>query len=92
MGPRIDGVGVLLLMAAWAALDIGTWRRRRGLSLRRDLSVLTSTAGIAAISVVIWSVLGDRGSWWIVGAVVLSAIQLTAAVAATFAERSSSGR
>jgi hypothetical protein len=51
-----------------------------------------STAGIVAIALVIWSVLGDHGSWWIVGSVVLSAIQLRAAVAATFAERSSSGR
>jgi hypothetical protein len=58
-GPSlIDGVGVMFLVAGWAALDIGTWRRRRGLSLRRDLFVLMSTAGIAAISVVIWSVFG----------------------------------
>jgi hypothetical protein len=92
-GPSlIDGLGVLLLVAGWAALDIGTWRRRRGLSLRRDVLVLISTAGIAAIALVIWSVLGDHGSWWIVGAVVLAAIQLAVAVAATFAERSSAGR
>lgn len=92
-GPSlIDGVGVLLLLAGWAALDIATWRRRRGLSLRRDVLVLMSTAGIAAIALVIWSALGDHGSWWIVGAVVLSSIQLAAAVAATFAERSTSGR
>jgi hypothetical protein len=92
-GPSlIDGVGVMFLVAGWAALDIGTWRRRHGLSLRRDVLVVMSIAGIVAIALVIWSVLGDHGSWWIVGSVVLSAIQLRAAVAATFAERSSSGR
>lgn len=92
-GPSlIDGVGVMFLVAGWAALDIGTWRRRRGLSLRPDVLVVMSTAGIAAIALVIWSVLGDHGSWWIIGSVVLSAIQLTMAVAATFAERSSPGR
>lgn len=92
-GPSlIDSMGVLVLLAGWAVLDIATWRRRRGLLVRREVLVLTATAGIASIALVIWSVLGDHGAWWIVGAVVLAAIQLTAATRATFAERPSARR
>jgi hypothetical protein len=88
-GPSlIDSVGVLLLLAGWAVLDIAAWRRRRGLSLRREVLLLMATAGIAAVALVLWSVLGDRGAWWIVGAVLLAAIQLTAATRATFVQRS----
>jgi hypothetical protein len=88
-GPSlIDGMGVLVLLAGWAVLDIATWRRRRGLSIRREVLMLMATAGIAAIALVLWSVLGDHGAWWIVGAVLLAAIQLTAATRATFVERS----
>jgi hypothetical protein len=87
-GPSlIDGMGVLFLLAGWAVLDIATWRRRRGLSPRRDVLMLIAAAGIAAVALVLWSVLGDHGAWWIVGAVVLAAIQLTAATRATFVER-----
>jgi hypothetical protein len=42
--------------------------------------VLTFTiAALGAAGFIAWSVLGDHGAWWIVGAGVLAAIQLTAA-------------
>jgi hypothetical protein len=88
-GPSLsDGMGVLLLLAGWAVLDIATWRRRRGLSPRREVLLLVASTGIAAVALVLWSVLGDHGAWWIAGAVILAAIQLTAAMRATFVERS----
>jgi hypothetical protein len=88
-GPSlVDSMGVLLLLAGWAVLDIATWRRRRDLSLRRKVLLPIATAGAAAVALVLWSVLGDHGAWWIVGAALLAAIQLTAATRATFAERS----
>jgi hypothetical protein len=75
----IDSMGVLVLLAAWAVLDLATLRRRGRLLFRRELVMFTATAGIAALALVLWSVLGDQGAWWIVGAVVLAAIQLAAA-------------
>jgi hypothetical protein len=77
-------------VAGWAALDIATWRRRRALSLRRTAIIVTATAGVIAVGLVLWSVLGDYGVWWIVGAMVLAAIQVTAAAKATLAERAAS--
>jgi hypothetical protein len=88
-GPSlVDSMGVLFLVAGWAVLDIATWRRRRLRSLRREALLLMATVGTAAVALVLWSVLGDHGAWWIVGAVLLAAIQLTAATRATFVERS----
>lgn len=88
-GPSlIDSVGVLLLLAGWAVLDAATWRRRRGLAPRREVLLLMATAAIAAVALVLWSVLGDHGAWWIAGAVLLAAIQLTAATRATLLEHS----
>lgn len=92
-GPSpIDGMGVLVLLAGWAVLDTATWRRRRHLSLRREALVLVATAGIAAVALVPWSVLGDHGAWWVAGAVLLAAIQLAAAARATVVERSTARR
>jgi hypothetical protein len=39
----------------------------------------TAIAALGAAGVIALSVLGDHGAWWIVGAGVLVAIQLTAA-------------
>jgi hypothetical protein len=88
-GPSlIDSVGALALLAGWTVLDVATWRRRRSLLLRREVLMVMAAPGIAAVALVLWSVLGDHGAWWIVGAVALAAIQLTAATRATFVERS----
>lgn len=92
-GPSlVDAIGVLLLLVGWAVLDVATWRRRRGLSLRIGGGVLITLTGLAAIVLVLWSVLGDHGAWWIVGATLLAAIQLAAAVRATLVERPSAHR
>lgn len=83
-GPSlVDGIGVLLLVAGWTVLDVATWRRRRMLSLRREALGMVAVAGIAAVGLVLWSVLGDHGAWWIAGGFVLAAIQLTAAARVT---------
>jgi hypothetical protein len=88
-GPSlVDSVGALALLAGWTVLDVATWRRRRSLLLRREVLMVMAAAGIAAVALVLWSVLGDHGAWWIVGAVVLAAIQMTAATRATLVERS----
>jgi hypothetical protein len=88
-GPALlDGIGVLALLGGWAVLDVASWRRRRGWWPPRAVLMVIAAAGIAAVSLVLWSVLGDHGAWWMVGAAVLAALQLTAAMRATFLERS----
>jgi hypothetical protein len=47
-----------------------------------------SGSSARAAGLVLWSVLGDHGLWWIVGAGVLAALQLIAAANVTAAERS----
>jgi hypothetical protein len=92
-GPSlIDGIGVLLLVAGWVVLDIATWRRLHRRSLRREILVLLAGAGIAGAGLVLWSVLGDHGAWWIVGAVLLAVIQLSVATRSTLVDRSSGRR
>jgi hypothetical protein len=41
--------------------------------------MFTAIAALGAAGLIAWSVLGDHGAWWIVGAGVLAAIQLAAA-------------
>jgi hypothetical protein len=87
-GPSIlDTVGIALLVLGWAVLDLATWRRRRVLSAGRPVRSVVAAVAVAAAAVVAWSVLGDHGSWWIVGAFVLAAIQVAAALMVTTAER-----
>src|SRR5262245_25394302 len=75
--------GLQLLVAGWASLDVATWRRRSALALGREVLVLAVLAGFAAAVLVAWSVLGDRGPWWIAGASLLAALQLLAAAKVT---------
>jgi hypothetical protein len=79
-GPSLtDAIGVLLLVAGWATLDIATWRGRRRLGPRRGIPVFTAITTLGAAGLIVWSVPGDHGVWWIVGACVLAAIQLISA-------------
>ncbi len=88
-GPSlVDGVGILLLVTGWVVLDAATWRRRGTLSFPSGIVALMAIAAIGAAALVVWSISGDHGSWWIVGAVVLAAIQIAAAVRATIVEHS----
>jgi hypothetical protein len=83
-GPSlVDSLGILALVAGWIVLDLATWRRRRLIRLRTAGLALAGGVGAAAGGLVVWSVLGDHGSWWIVGALVLSVIQLAAALRAS---------
>ena len=89
MGLRSStGVGVLLLIAGWVVLDIATWRRRYEVSYPRGTVILAMIAGIASSAVLLWSVVGDHGAWWVLGAAVLAAIQLSAAAWTTAVDRS----
>jgi hypothetical protein len=83
-GPSlVDTLGIVALVAGWIVLDLATWRRRRLIRLRTAGLAFVAGGVVAAGGLVVWSVLGDQGSWWIVGAVVLSVIQLAAALRAS---------
>lgn len=83
-GPSlVDSLGIVALVAAWVVLDLATWRRRRLIRLRTAGLALVAGVGAAAGGLVVWSVMGDHGSWWIVGGLVLSVIQLAAALRAS---------
>ena len=79
-----DAIGVLLLVAGWAQLDIAAFRRRPAHSLPRGALVAAIVVGALALALIAWSVLGDHGAWWIIGALLLAAIQLVAAANATW--------
>ena len=88
-GPSlIDLVGIVLLVAGWVVLDLATWRRRSNLAMPRAIVVTYALVGSGSVALVASSVLGDQGSWWVVGAALLATIQIAAAVRATIAERS----
>lgn len=79
-GPSLtDGIGVLLLVIGWATLDMATWRRRRRLAPKRGVLAFAAIAAFGAAGLIVWSVLGDHGAWWIAGACVLASIQLISA-------------
>lgn len=90
-GPSLlDTIGIGLLVAGWAVLDVATWRRRRRLPLSPRALTTIAVVAAGAAGLVLWSVLGDRGLWWIVGSVVLAVLQLAAAARVTSGERSRS--
>jgi hypothetical protein len=87
-GPApFDLAGAVLLTAGWVILDLWTWRRRsslRSLNGGRSMGILLLLAAAGAV-LIVWSVSQDEGTWWLLGAGVLAAVQVAAAVAAAFA-------
>lgn len=80
-GPAaLDAVGAGVLVLAWSLLWVGVWRRRDRLPRRG-----TWWAGAGAVLacggvVLVWSVLGDHGAWWVLGAGAVAGVQLLAAL------------
>lgn len=91
-GPApFDLAGAVLLTAGWVILDLWTWRHRSALRSPnggRSLWVLSFLAAAGAV-LIAWSVSQDEGTWWLLGAGVVAAVQVAAAVAAA---RPASGR
>jgi hypothetical protein len=83
-GPSlVDAIGSVILVAAWVVLLAGIWKGRHRLPRNRLLwgSVLLVAAMAGAL--LVWSITGDRGRWWMFGGSVLLSLQLGAAVFAT---------
>lgn len=73
------GVLVLLvLLGGWAWFLSAMWALRRCVPRPWALGV----AAVAGLLLVAWSVLGDHGSWWILGAIAATAAQILAALGA----------
>jgi hypothetical protein len=79
-GPSaVDLVGVVLLVAAWMVPATVVWRRRsRLLALpvgARAAGVAVAAAGAA---ILVTSIAGDAGAWWMLGAALLALAQVAA--------------
>lgn len=73
-----DLTGVLILLGGWAWFLSALWDSRRAI----PHPVVLGVAALAGVLLVAWSVLGDHGSWWVLGAVVATLAQVLAALGA----------
>ena len=84
-GPAaVDLAGSLLLLAGWLVLDAWIWHGRHGLErlgIRRLLRLFVAPA-MAGAALTVWSISTDSGWWWLLGAVLMGAVQLAAALVA----------
>jgi hypothetical protein len=92
-GPSaLDAVGILILLAGWAAFLAPLVAARHTIHHASTLALVA----LAGAVLVIWSVTTDAGAWWVLGVVTLVAVQLMAAFlaikgGAVRARRSSAG-
>ena len=79
-GPSVqDAVGIVLVLIGWLAFLVPLFRERTSISRPRLLSLMVVVGAV----VVVWSIATDSGSWWILGVVLLVAVQVAAAVSVT---------
>lgn len=79
-GPSaVDLLGVLLLLAGWLWFLRELWLHRRSV---RHAGVCAAVA-LGGLALVAWSVTGDHGSWWALGAGATVAAQVVAALSTT---------
>jgi hypothetical protein len=82
-GPSVlDAIGSLLVIAGWASLEVAIWRGRERLrDLPRRTRVLGMALIVAGLAILIPTIVLSLGAWWVVGVLLLVAVQLAAAVA-----------
>lgn len=79
-GPSaVDTVGIIFVLAAWLVLPAVIWRGRARLPRGPVWRTLAWSSFVVGLAITVWSVLGDHGSWWILGAALLATLQVTAA-------------
>lgn len=73
----------MLLLAGWLILDLRTWRYRRTIA-RKGKGVLVALVvpALVGAGLIGWSVSQDRGMWWLLGAGMVAAVQVAAAMLA----------
>jgi len=81
-GPSlVDAVGALVLLFGWVALDAAVLRRRGRLrEARRWLRAARVAGLIAGAGILVPAIALDLGTWWVLGAALLAAVQISAAV------------
>lgn len=90
-GPSVvEAFGVALLLAAWLLLLAGIWTRRAHLPRDGRFVALSGMLLIVGLGLTAWSVLGDHGLWWLLGAALLAGPQLLAAAAVSGTSRGGS--
>ena len=85
-GPTaVDAVSIALLLLGWAALLRGLWQRRS--LVRERAGSRTGQAAACGLGggtgLIVASAMGDFPYWWLVGAILLLAIQIAAVGAVT---------
>jgi hypothetical protein len=76
-GPSaLDAAGIVVLLAGWVAFLAPLFRSRHRIHHAPTLA-LVALAGAALVA---WSVATDTGDWWVLGVMVLVAVQLFAAL------------
>lgn len=79
----VDAVGAILLIVGWCLLLVAVWRHRHALPTRWTWRLVAATVVVVAASVLVWSVSGDHGMWWLAGAAMLAGVQIAGAVLVT---------
>lgn len=76
-GPSaIDAIGVGVLLAGWVAFLVPLWNLRADIQGRRPMAL----GAVVGVGITVWSVGTDSGRWWMLGAAILVAVQLAAAL------------
>lgn len=73
-----DLAGVLILLGGWAWFLTALWESRRAV----PHPLVLAAVALAGLLLVAWSVLGDHGSWWVLGAAAATLAQILAALGA----------
>lgn len=81
-GPAaLDAVGIVLVLVAWVLLLAGVWTRRSRLPRQAGWWATIGASLVGGLGLVAWSVLADRGKWWLLGIALAGGAQVVVALA-----------
>ena len=81
-GPAaLDAVGSVFVLVAWMVLLGGVWTRRSRLPRNAGWWAAIGVSLVGGLLLVVWSVLGDHGRWWVLGIVLAGGAQVLTALA-----------
>lgn len=87
-GPAaLDAVGIVFILAAWVLMLRGVWTRRSRLPRHAGWRLSIGAAVVGGVGLVAWSVLGDHGRWWLLGAALAGGAQVLVALAVNVGRR-----
>ncbi|MGP9652116.1 hypothetical protein ACT3TP_16735 [Glutamicibacter sp. AOP38-B1-38] len=80
-----DLLGIAILLLGWVLILVPLFRARALL----PVPGLVLGGFLAGLAIVMWSVLSDTGTWWVLGASLSAGIQLAAAISVAAGRRPS---